>query len=132
MAKRLPTILLGCLVIAVALLIKQVMVLQSSIAELRAKLDSASSDQKAIVVAPGSGTELDYESAVQIWKDQGERIVPISDPSIERAMQIDRLQRIVPREIFKSPPSIEYMPLEEDALGEFIDLLPEAVEKADQ
>ncbi len=128
MAKRLPTILLGCLVIAVALLIKQVMVLQSSIAELRAKFDSASSDQKAIVVAPGSETELDYESAVQMWKDQGERIVPISDPSIERAMQIDRLQRIVPREIFESPPSIELLPLEGDALKEFIDLLPEAVE----
>ena len=46
MAERLPTILLGCLIIAVALLIKQVMVLQSSVAELRAKLDSASSDQK--------------------------------------------------------------------------------------
>lgn len=97
MAKRLPTILLGCLVIAVALLIKQVMVLQSSISELRAKLDSVSSVQEVIGVARGSETELDYESAVQLWKDRGERIVPISDPSIERAMEIDRLQRIVPR-----------------------------------
>ena len=40
MPKRLPTILLGCLVIAVGLLFSQVMVLRSDIAELQAKLDS--------------------------------------------------------------------------------------------
>jgi hypothetical protein len=128
MAKRLPTLLLGCLVIAVVLLFQQVMVLQKSIAELRAKINSRSTDRRAIVVVPGSETELDYESAFQLLKDNGDRIVPISDPSIERAMQIDRLQRNVPRTIIETQPSIKYLPSEGHALEEFIDLLPEVVE----
>jgi hypothetical protein len=128
MARRLPTILLGCLVIAVALLIKQVLVLQSSIESLRADLDSMSNDRNAIEATAGSGAELDYESAVQLLMDNGERIVPISDPSIERAMEIDRLQHFRPIEVLEASPSTEYLPLETDAVEGIIEFLPEIVE----
>ena len=127
MTKQLPAILLGCLAIAVALLITQVMVLQNSIVELSAKFDSAFKDRQAMVAAPGSESELHFDSAIHLLKTRGERIVPISDPSIHRAMEIDRLQRIVPRKRFEAPPSIEYLPSEGNELKEFTDLLPESV-----
>jgi len=127
MAKRLPTILLICLVFAVAWLARQVMTLETSIAELREEIE-LSRNSMPVVRAPDRELRFDYDSAIRLWQNQGERIVPINDPSIERAMQMDRLQRRVIRE--RTQPEVRPIPepsrLEGEELKQFIDLLPES------
>jgi hypothetical protein len=129
MAKRLPTILLVCLVFAVALLARQVTTLQTSVAELRDAIQSA---HRSVPVLRAHDPELplDYDSALQLWRERGERIVPISDPSIERAMQMDRMRPSVIRDRTGQELRVTPAPTESNAevLKQFIDQLPEANE----
>ena len=127
MAKRVPTILLACLILAVAFLARQVMTLQSSIAELRDQVELAKQEMPA-AQAPDREMQFDYDSALRLWEEQSERIVPISDPSIERAMQADRLRKSVPRDRSGQELRVEPAPSpsEAEAFRQFIDQLPEA------
>jgi len=133
MAKQLPTILLACLVIVVVLLIQQIVVLRSSITELRATIDSTSDNRRDEVVASESATELDQESDVIFLNSRRHLVVPVSDqlsdPSIERAMQIDRLQRTNPTRLNRLRSwELQQSGEAEEGMKEIRPLLPESTE----
>ena len=127
MRKDLSTILIVCLVITIAVLVQQVMTINVRIAKVQTEIESFQNSLESVTTFAAPGIQIDYESAVRMWNDRGVGVVPIDDPSIERAMQIDRLQRIVPikRDRLRS---WEVQPLEENGVKDLMELLPEAAE----
>jgi hypothetical protein len=86
-------------------------------------------DNMALVQGPGQEERFDYDAAVRLWQEHEPdgRIIPISDPGIERAMQQDRFQRRatpIQSELHVDPLPESSHP-EAETLKQFIDQLPE-------